>query len=418
MAALPAAGSPAADRRRSIAKAISLPDQHPLSQRTLRKTSLKRLSSRFLGFLCFVVVVVDLSLGLWPFQSPHNNVTWLKHGHGVELGEYATLFSPVPLDQAIPCKQTGATIEVWVEPATRRNAGTILSLYRSSDGEDLELRQSLTDLEVVGTFNLPQRPERTRFYVDDAFGSTGLQEHPTFVTLTTGAGGAAVYLDGMLRLAIPRIRIPDDAFLGRVIVGDSPGQPNSFRGQVRALAIYRRELSRPEALRNFENWRNDGRPDGSQSRCIVALYLFAEGSGNTVQDSAGADADLLIPERYQVIDKVALEPFWQEFDLSRSYWSGNFKNIVGFLPVGFMFCAYFSATRGIRSTTWIVLILGFLLSLTIEVLQIFLPGRDSGTTDLITNTLGTYLGLACYRWIYCEIAARLPFLGWFLPPQA
>jgi len=108
---------------------------------------------------------------------------------------------------------------------------------------------------------------------------------------------------------------------------------------------------------------------------------------------------LYIPERFVVLHQAFLRPFWEEYEATWDYWRGSILiNIGGFIPFGFLFCAYFSFAKRIKRPALVTVLLGFVVSLTIECLQALLPTRDSGTTDLITNTLGTCLGVWLYRW--------------------
>jgi hypothetical protein len=201
-----------------------------------------------------------------------------------------------------------------------------------------------------------------------------------------------------LAKSAPQFHFAPGTFTGRIILGDSPEQPDSFRGQVRGLAIYESELSGDEIPDHYKAWTERGRPDIFPDERNSGLYLFNEHKGNVAGSLTGIPSrDLQIPERYQVIDKIALQPFWEEFDFSQSYWSGNFKNLIGFIPFGFCFAAWLTTTRFATRATLLTVILGAVVSLTIEVLQISLPNRDSGTTDLITNTISTSLGVLCYR---------------------
>jgi VanZ family protein len=172
-----------------------------------------------------------------------------------------------------------------------------------------------------------------------------------------------------------------------------------------------------EIFRHYLTWTKNGRPDITENERNIALYLFDEKTGSVIHDRAAAAVDLHIPETYAVVDKIALEPLWKESSFSRSYWKNNLINVVGFLPVGFVFYAYFRVARPIRKAMLATLAVGTATSLTIEVLQAFLPTRDSGTTDLITNTFGTYLGVLCFRDIYPTLTKKFPWLSWFLAPH-
>jgi glycopeptide antibiotics resistance protein len=92
---------------------------------------------------------------------------------------------------------------------------------------------------------------------------------------------------------------------------------------------------------------------------------------------------------------MMLQPFWEEYKPTWGYWMDILINIVGFIPLGFVYCAYFSS-RVIKDPTIAVTVFGFAVSLVIELLQSYLPTRSSGTTDLLTNTIGTLVGAKFY----------------------
>ena len=86
----------------------------------------------------------------------------------------------------------------------------------------------------------------------------------------------------------------------------------------------------------------------------------------------------------------SLAPFLEGPSLDNGF--DILENIVGFVPLGFLFCACFSAIRpGIRAA-FIAVAAGITVSLIIETLQVYLPTRDSDLTDVITNALGTVIG--------------------------
>jgi hypothetical protein len=266
------------------------------------------------------------------------------------------------------------------------------------------MRQSESDLEIQAKQNGRWRARTAKFYVHDVF----RKAKPVFVGVSSGAHGTAVYVNGVLVKATTQFRLSGEHFVGRLIVGDARGQTDSWRGQLFGLAVYHSELTQAQVARHYRTWTPAGRPAVVGDERTVALYLFNEHEGNVAHNTAGPGFDLQIPGKYVVLDKIFLEPFWHEFTLSRSYWSAALKNIVGFIPLGFCFYHYLRGLR-VKHVRLVTVMLGTAVSVTIEVLQAYLPTRDSGMTDIFTNTLGTWIGVASYKVVGSVLARNLPW---------
>jgi VanZ family protein len=83
--------------------------------------------------------------------------------------------------------------------------------------------------------------------------------------------------------------------------------------------------------------------------------------------------------------------YWTVFDLV--------TNVMGYLPLGFLWVGALQARAGPRLAAVIALLLGFGIALTMETVQNFLPSRVSSNVDLGCNSAGALLGaLAGLRW--------------------
>ena len=363
--------------------------------------------------ICVAVLCITLTLGLWPFRAPRNEVAWLGPHAGLRFGRYGTIFSSSSFQSTSP-NDSGYSLDIWLQPGFIWNSNTFLAFYSPTNPVRFSLRQSQTYLLLKTTGQDDQHPAKTaQLYVAEVFPKS----RPVFITITSGARGTAIYLDGVLAKTAPRFLLSPKAFTGRLVVGDSPRQGDSWFGKLLGLAIYHQELNETQVFNNYVTWKQKGRPELTRDEHNVALYLFDEHMGNVVRDKAGSGVDLYVPEKYTVIDQVFLEPLWTEFSMTRSYWGAVVKNIVGFIPFGFCFYAYLATVLSMRRATLVTVALGTAVSLTIEILQAYLPTRDSGTTDLITNTLGTWIGVATYSLLAPAVNRNLPAVAPPCPPH-
>jgi hypothetical protein len=350
--------------------------------------SLPLSQANWLKVLCVIIIAGILVATLWPFNFfSRNVVSWLPNANGIRFGRDGIVVSETPLMTAETDLSTSWSLEMILRPETVEGAHTILSFYVRDNPWPFKVRQYDDGLLVSHNPGGVATKARRKFDVDHAFQERKI----AILILTSGPNGAIVYLNGKQAQAFPKFKISQNDLAGQIIMGTSPSDYDPWPGELRGLAIYSKELTATEVVRHFLNWTDQDASAVSDLNSAIALYLFNERSGNLIQSSVPAPT-LKIPDRFSIPHKAFLRPPWKDFEISWDYVDDVLRNIAGFVPLGFLLCVYWSMTRPSQRALLYAIIAGGLLSLTIEVLQFFIPQRNSGITDIITNTLGAALG--------------------------
>jgi VanZ family protein len=316
-------------------------------------------------------------------------VTWLGNENGLRFDGDGLILSSNAFQMADSQDEPSCSLEIWLQSALASDSNTFLSFSTPENHLQFSLHQYLSNLILQREI---QSEHRTA-----TIGIEGVfrQIKPIFVTITSGAQETAMYVDGTLARRFGQFRLGKD-FTGQLIVGTSPVARDSWQGELRGIAIYHSELTAAQVLHHHETWIKYGRPEISSDERVIALYLLNEHAGDIVHNAVRPGVDLDIPQRYSILYQIRFEPFWKEYRPIQEHWMDILLNVIGFVPLGFAFCAYWASRWPNRWALVLTTCVGFVVSLTIEFLQSYLPTRNSGTADLFTNTLGTFLGGKLY----------------------
>ena len=339
---------------------------------------------------CVLVLVTTLTAGLWPFSfREKNNVSWKDTANGLHFGDPGMAVSEGTF-QGPPGDQ-GRSIELWIEPDLSWEASTILSFYVPKTRPVLQVGQSGDDLVFTSARGIGDNLNRPRnVFIDHVFH----RNEAVLITLCSSVNSLDIYVNAILKKSISGMRIRGEDFQGTLIVGNAPYGNLSWKGEYRGLAFYDHALPADVIKEDYATWQRN-RADIAK-RNPSTLYLFAEGKGERIRNRGRTGPDLIIPTNYTIPEPGFLVPFWKEYTPTGAYLKDLAINVFGLVPLGFCFAALFAWTKGRKRSWRYVVVLGFLVSLTIELIQAFMPTRFSGTSDLITNTVGTALGAWCY----------------------
>lgn len=360
-------------------------------------------------------LLIILTAGLRPkgFRLA-NNVSWIKEQAGIRFGRIGIAFTNFFNDSILAGINDvdDFSMEIALKPANLlgHRFKFILALHNGKDSEQLIMGQWRSWFVVMNGDDYAYRKKINRITVDAALPS----QTARFVTITSGKEGTRIYLDGehMSTQKDLTLKLPPGGNT-RLLLGNSVYGKHYWQGDIYGLALYRHTVTSREAADHFKRWIEDRSFLYAEDGNSFALYLFDEKEGTTVLEHAGSNLHIEIPSMMQVLEKRILAPPWQGFRFNRSSIADIIINFCGFIPFGFILFATLARLGGAyeKHGVFITIAFCFSVSFSLEILQAWIPSRDSHMRDLLLNTLGGWMGAISYRFIRKVKGQRLKEKG-------
>ncbi len=323
--------------------------------------------------LFLFMILLCLYVGLRPFNFISPNQVREAQG-GLQFGPRGIAFTENVVRRP---KATGITLEIRLKflSLPYHSVPCVLSLVDENGIEMLYVGQWKGSLIV----RAKTHPGPRGGTVEASTGYRFSVGQEVVFRMSSGQGSTRFFVDGELvreseKLAGLYQVLRDGVYL---VVANGPTGTNSWKGVIQSISLYDSEVV------SFEAADSESSP--------VVHYSLTQKSGS-VPDLAGSENPLLVPETFRGLKKEFLIPV-RALSYSRSLALDMIVNLFGFIPFGvFAFLFFRQSAKSFRAIL-LAAVSGVAVSLTIEYLQVYLPGRTSQMTDLILNSGGTVIGV-------------------------
>jgi hypothetical protein len=342
-----------------------------------------------------LVLLITLWAGLKPKGYRfRNNATWLQRTCGIAIGPIGIAYSRDSLQWLRQNSQdTAFTIELSVEGAglTANGCPYVLSFWDGTLPEPMMIGQWLNHL-IVRVRDLNAQKGYREFGALHVFDRGKKQ----LIQIVSSRSQTVFYINGD-RTGEPLSAsiLSKNGLRGRLILGNSALANSPWQGKFHGISMCKKELSPEEAALRFRQWDSLGRADLPPMAQAAHFFRFDETQGAIAHDCVANGFDLQIPRLFHIIKKRVLTGPWDDFQWDRSYLLDILVNLAGFIPLGFLMALFLSEIAGIQSrkkNLVLTVLVCFIISLCIELAQVYIPTRSSQLSDLVLNTLGGLLG--------------------------
>jgi len=341
--------------------------------------SFKLSSSLYLFFYILVLLII----GLWPFNFWQSNRVSQDSVNGLRLTPSATVYTSNVPNKLLDLREFTILLDLSSE-------------FFGSNGYARILSYSLDDERI--NFMVGQWEDGVVFKLRASGKTKPIHFETEGVLKKDEKGRIAIVFNGDKLLLYHNGEIKNEKKTGPLsfanwggsyplVIGSEANEKFPWEGNIYSIKIFDRALLPGEVERL-------SLPGSSQRGGDMPLvdYSFDVG-GPVIKDGGkGEPANLIIPKRFKPYKRAFLEKPSGLKEISISI-GDILINLFGFIPLGFLLSGYLNRRSWSGKSAFVVsLVIGASVSLTIEVLQAYLPTRNSSMIDLIANTLGTALG--------------------------